>query len=97
MKAEFFQPRERAGLPCLPVGAFVSVEAVSAGGQLEEAGGGSGGLHGAVVIGAVFEGDDFVVDGVREVGGRRVFGDLGFVGEPLDLCGGGRFTEEVSF
>lgn len=54
-------------------------------------------MHGAVVIGAVFEGDDFVVDGVREVGWRRVFGDLGFVGEPLDLCGGGRFAEKISF
>lgn len=97
MKAEFFQPRDCARLPCIPVGAFVSVEPVSAGGQLEEAGGCSGCLHSAVVIGAVFEGDDFVVDGVCEVGGRRVFGDLGFVGEPLDLCGGGRFAEKISF
>lgn len=65
--------------------------------QFEEAGCGACSLHGAVVIGAVFDGDDFVVDGVGEIGGRGVFGDLGFVGEPVDVGGGWGFAEEVAF
>lgn len=96
-ETEFSQPRDCAGLPCLPVGPLVPIEAMSAGGQFKQAGGGSDGLHRSVIVGAVFDGHDFIVNGVSEVSGRCVFSDLGLVGEPLDIRGSGRFTEEVSF
>jgi len=89
------EPFEHACLPCVPHRALVSVEAVIAGGEFEVGVRDFVLVESGVEFAAVIAGDDVVVDGVGEVGGWGVRGDVEFGGVALDEGGCGVFSEEV--
>ena len=78
------EPDEGLGLPGVPAGAAVTVEAVATGGEFEIFCGEFFFLEGLVKPEAIFRGNDAIVEGVSEKGGGSFVGDLFLVGEKID-------------
>ncbi len=73
----------------------VQADAVGAFGEDVEFGGDAGFAEGGVEAGGVLGGDDFVLAGVEEEGGRGIRGDVFIRGHGFDEVGSGGIAEEV--
>jgi hypothetical protein len=84
------------GLPSIPHGAFVTIEAVTSPREREVFRNNVFFGEGFVKLFAVTRRNDVVIDGVSEVGRGSSFGDVEFVGIELDKVVARLATEEVS-
>ena len=91
------EPDEGLGLPSVPTGAAVAVEAVTTSGKFEIFCGDLFCLEGLVKPEAIFRGNDAIVEGVSEKSGGSFFGDLFLVGKKIDEFWRGFGAEQVHF
>ncbi len=91
------EPDEGLGLPSVPAGAAVAVEAVTTGGEFEVFCGELFCLEGLVKPEAIFRGNDAIIEGMSEKGGGSFVGDLFLVGEKIDEFWRGFGAEQVDF